>query len=141
MCPCGREGRLSGLFRSLRRHQGKRVVVQDRRQPAFDLSHVPADALGICERLRHAGKRARFVGGCVRDTLLGLAGAWSLGSTRGAARTDAWRWLGLVVLVVLPRWIYLATLENTEPRYMVEIFPFLCVLGGIALAGPGRESS
>ena len=40
-------------------------------QPHFDLAHVPADALGICERLRHAGKRAWIVGGCVRDTLLG----------------------------------------------------------------------
>ena len=40
-------------------------------QHAFDLAHVPADALGICERLRHAGKRAWIVGGCVRDSLLG----------------------------------------------------------------------
>ena len=31
----------------------------------------PADALGICERLRGAGKRAWIVGGCVRDILLG----------------------------------------------------------------------
>ena len=38
---------------------------------AFDLGHVPADALAICERLRHAGKRAWIVGGCVRDSLLG----------------------------------------------------------------------
>jgi tRNA nucleotidyltransferase (CCA-adding enzyme) len=37
----------------------------------FDLAHVPADALGICERLRGAGKRAWIVGGCVRDSLLG----------------------------------------------------------------------
>jgi tRNA nucleotidyltransferase (CCA-adding enzyme) len=37
----------------------------------FDLAHVPPDALGICERLRGAGKRAWIVGGCVRDTLLG----------------------------------------------------------------------
>ncbi|CAN5924498.1 HD domain-containing protein [soil metagenome] len=37
----------------------------------LDLAHVPADALGICERLRHAGKRAWIVGGCVRDSLLG----------------------------------------------------------------------
>jgi tRNA nucleotidyltransferase (CCA-adding enzyme) len=37
----------------------------------FDLAHVPPDALGICERLRDAGKRAWIVGGCVRDTLLG----------------------------------------------------------------------
>ena len=40
-------------------------------QPTFDLAHVPADALGICERLRHAGKRSWVVGGCVRDSLLG----------------------------------------------------------------------
>ena len=38
---------------------------------SFDLAHVPADAMGICERLRGAGKRAWIVGGCVRDTLLG----------------------------------------------------------------------
>ena len=38
---------------------------------SFDLAHVPADALGICERLRSSGKRAWIVGGCVRDTLLG----------------------------------------------------------------------
>lgn len=37
----------------------------------FDLAHVPADALGLCERLRSAGKRAWIVGGCVRDSLLG----------------------------------------------------------------------
>jgi tRNA nucleotidyltransferase (CCA-adding enzyme) len=38
---------------------------------AFDLAHVPKDALAICERLRGAGKRAWIVGGCVRDSLLG----------------------------------------------------------------------
>ncbi len=37
----------------------------------FDLAHVATDALGICERLRGAGKRAWLVGGCVRDSLLG----------------------------------------------------------------------
>jgi tRNA nucleotidyltransferase (CCA-adding enzyme) len=38
---------------------------------SFDLAHVPKDALGICERLRGAGKRSWIVGGCVRDSLLG----------------------------------------------------------------------
>ena len=38
---------------------------------AFDLAHVPEDALAICERLRGAGKRSWIVGGCVRDSLLG----------------------------------------------------------------------
>ncbi|MDB4943437.1 MAG: tRNA nucleotidyltransferase [Labilithrix sp.] len=46
---------------------------------SFDLALVPADALGLCERLRHAGKRAWIVGGCVRDTLLGGSAAdWDI---------------------------------------------------------------
>jgi hypothetical protein len=28
---------------------------------------------------------------------------------------------------------FFSTLENPEPRYVVEVFPFLSVLGGIAL--------
>ena len=67
-------------------------------------------------------------------SVLGLAGARRLAWARAPARADARRWLGLVVLIVALRWAYLATLENTEPRYMVEVFPFLCVLGGLALA-------
>ncbi len=70
-------------------------------------------------------------------TLLGLLGMWRLMKASGFARAHSRRWLGLVLLVVLPRWAYLSTLENTEPRYMVEIFPFLCVLGGLALAASG----
>jgi tRNA nucleotidyltransferase (CCA-adding enzyme) len=46
---------------------------------SFDLAHVPKDAMGICERLRGAGKRAWIVGGCVRDTLLGrTANDWDV---------------------------------------------------------------
>ena len=74
-------------------------------------------------------------------TALGLVGMWRLAKTHLSARYDAWRWLVLVVLIVVPRWVYLSTLENTEPRYMVEIFPFLSVLGGLALAGRKREIS
>ena len=65
-------------------------------------------------------------------TVLGLVGLWRLARQPAPGRAEAWRWLALVVLIVVPRWIYLATLENTEPRYMVEVFPFLCVLGGLA---------
>ncbi len=68
-------------------------------------------------------------------TALGLLGMWRLVRVPEFARSDARRWLGLVLLVIVPRWVYLSTLENTEPRYMVEVFPFLCVLGGLALAG------
>ncbi len=74
-----------------------------------------------------------FFGLVCAYTAFGLAGMRRLFKTGPPARTDAWRWLVLVILIVLPRWLYLATLENTEPRYMVEIFPFLFVLGGLAL--------
>ena len=78
----------------------------------------------------------RFSSGwCAGTPFLGWRGLWRLAQTRPTARADAWRWLTLVVLIVVPRWAYLATLENTEPRYTVEFFPFLCVLGGLALAG------
>lgn len=64
-------------------------------------------------------------------TLLGLAGAWVLWISRKAATR---RWLLLVALAVVLRLILFASMENPEPRYLVEFFPFLAVLGGIALA-------
>ena len=48
--------------------------------------------------------------------------------------TDCWFDLLLAAFLILPRWIYMATLEHTEPRYLVEFFPFLSVLGGIAIS-------
>ncbi|HKC62009.1 MAG TPA: glycosyltransferase family 39 protein [Pyrinomonadaceae bacterium] len=64
-------------------------------------------------------------------TLLGLAGALFLLFTRdGASR----RWLVLVALMVLPRIVFFSTVENPEPRYVVELFAFTSLLGGIALA-------
>ena len=35
------------------------------------VARIDRDAIGICERLREAGKRGWIVGGCVRDLLLG----------------------------------------------------------------------
>ena len=64
-------------------------------------------------------------------TTLGVAGAWLLWITYRGVRIDAIRWLLLAAFLILPRWIYMATLEHTEPRYVVEFFPFLSVLGGI----------
>jgi phage shock protein PspC (stress-responsive transcriptional regulator) len=63
-------------------------------------------------------------------TLLGVAGAWLLWSSRQFA---ARRWLLVVCLAFLLRLILFASMENPEPRYLVEFFPFLAVLGGIAL--------
>ena len=64
-------------------------------------------------------------------TLLGVFGAWVLWRTR---TIDARRWVTLAVLIVVLRLGFFSTLENPEPRYVVELFPFLSILGGIAIA-------
>ena len=64
-------------------------------------------------------------------SLLGIAGAWLL----WRARTfTARRWVLLVVLLVFLRLAFFSSMENPEPRYTVEIFPLLALLGGIAIA-------
>jgi hypothetical protein len=63
-------------------------------------------------------------------TLLGLLGGWCLWRTRNA---DARLWLVLASLIILLRLGFFSTLENPEPRYVVELFPFLAILGGTAL--------
>jgi 4-amino-4-deoxy-L-arabinose transferase-like glycosyltransferase len=64
-------------------------------------------------------------------TLLGLAGAFFLWRTRERASR---RWLLLLALMTLPRLAFFSILENPEPRYVVELFAFISVLGGIAIA-------
>ena len=64
-------------------------------------------------------------------SLLGIAGGWSLWQTRDS---NARLWVLLAALLIFIRLGFFATLENPEPRYVVEIFPFLSVLGGIALS-------
>ena len=64
-------------------------------------------------------------------TLLGLAGAWLLWVSENSA---ARRWLVLVVLAIALRLMLFSWIENPEPRYVVEFFPLLSVLGGIAIA-------
>ena len=64
-------------------------------------------------------------------TLLGVAGSWLLWRTRTFA---ARRWVILAGLMIFLRLGFFSTLENPEPRYTVEIFPFLSILGGVAIA-------
>jgi hypothetical protein len=72
-----------------------------------------------------------FTGLVWLHTLLAIAGAAFLWFTRdGASR----RWLLLAVLMTLPRLIFFSTLENPEPRYVIELFAFTAILGGIAIA-------
>jgi hypothetical protein len=71
-----------------------------------------------------------FAGLTALYTLLGLAGAWFLwGSGKLAAR----QWVLLVGLAIVLRLILFSSIENPEPRYLVEFFPFLSILGGIAI--------
>ncbi|HEV8590386.1 MAG TPA: hypothetical protein VGQ72_16070, partial [Pyrinomonadaceae bacterium] len=69
-----------------------------------------------------------FAGLTAVYTLLGLLGAWSLWRTR---KLDTRRWLLLVTLAIFLRLMLFSFLENPEPRYLVEFFPFLSVLGGL----------
>ena len=72
-----------------------------------------------------------FAGLTAIYTLLGLAGAWVLWRAR---KFEARQWLLLAVLAIGLRLVLFSSLENPEPRYVVEFFPILCVLGGIAIA-------
>jgi hypothetical protein len=63
-------------------------------------------------------------------TLLGFAGAWFLWQTRNFS---ARLWVLLAALMIFLRVGFFASLENPEPRYVVEVFPFLSILGGIAV--------
>ena len=64
-------------------------------------------------------------------TLLGLAGAWFLWDSK---KFDARGWLLLTALAILLRLVLFSSMENPEPRYLVEFFPFLAIFGGIAVA-------
>jgi len=72
-----------------------------------------------------------FAGLTAVYTLLGLGGMWFLWSS---GSFTARRWLLLAVLVIVLRLILFSAIENPEPRYVVEFFPLLSVLGGIAIA-------
>ena len=50
---------------------------------------------------------------------------------RNRADKDTLRWLFLSALMILPRIGFFSTVENPEPRYVVELFVFASILGGI----------
>jgi 4-amino-4-deoxy-L-arabinose transferase-like glycosyltransferase len=64
-------------------------------------------------------------------SLLGVIGGWLLWRSRDR---NARRWLLLAVLLIFLRLGFFATLENPEPRYTVELFPFLMILAGAGAA-------
>jgi len=62
---------------------------------------------------------------------------WTLAGWLGALALwrapDSRQWLLLAALVIVPRLILLASMENPEPRYTMEFFPVITVLAGCAL--------
>ncbi|HEY8411751.1 MAG TPA: glycosyltransferase family 39 protein [Pyrinomonadaceae bacterium] len=64
-------------------------------------------------------------------SLLGLLGGLLLLLARNA---EARRWVLLAALLMFLRLGFFATLENPEPRYTVELFPFLIILAGAGLS-------
>jgi len=60
-------------------------------------------------------------------SLLGVIGGALLWLSRNG---DLRRWLLLAALLIFLRLGFFATLENPEPRYTVELFPFLIILAG-----------
>jgi hypothetical protein len=75
-----------------------------------------------------------FVGLTWLYTILGVAGAFILWCTRNFA---ARRCVLLAGLLMLLRLGFFSTMENPEPRYVVELFPFLAIFGGIAISWLG----
>ncbi len=48
------------------------------------------------------------------------------------------RWFILLALMCLPRLLFLSSIENPEPRYVVELFVFAAILGGFFLGSYKR---
>jgi hypothetical protein len=60
-------------------------------------------------------------------TALGLAGAWLMWLDKRSRG-----WLLLLALLIIPRLAFLTSMENPEPRYVVEFFAFVIAAGSIA---------
>ena len=71
-----------------------------------------------------------FAGLTAFYTLLGLAGAWFL---LESGSFEARQRLLLAGLAIVLRLMLFSAIENPEPRYVVEFFPFLSIFGGIAI--------
>jgi 4-amino-4-deoxy-L-arabinose transferase-like glycosyltransferase len=67
-------------------------------------------------------------------TLLGIAGGWFLWQT---SQRNTGVWVLLAALMIFLRLGFFAAIERPEPRYVVEVFPFLSILGGVALVKLG----
>ena len=68
-------------------------------------------------------------------TFLAWGGVWVMWTNAGSRR-----WLLLSLLLVIPRLAFLCSQEHPECRYVVEFFPFVAALGGLALGSLSLKS-
>jgi len=62
-------------------------------------------------------------------TSLALIGCWVMWRREGSRR-----WVLFLALLILPRLTLLSTLENPEPRYVVQYFALVVAVGALAIA-------
>lgn len=68
---------------------------------------------------------------------LGLIGIFYVASAAwGLIRGETFKHLGLMLTFVAARSLFLGTLENPEPRYVLECYPVVIVLAAAAFAAP-----
>jgi len=79
-----------------------------------------------------------FAGLTALYTLLGFGGAWGLWNS---GEFESRQWVLLAALAIVLRLILFSSIENPEPRYLVEFFPILSVLGGLFIARMVRTRS
>ena len=68
-------------------------------------------------------------------TILAWRGAWVMWADAGSRR-----WLLLLLLLIVPRLAFLCAQEHPEGRYVVEFFPLVAAVGGLALSGLSLKS-
>ena len=75
------------------------------------------------------------------DVVFGLLNlAYALAATAGVLRSREFFGIGLFVLFLLLRSLFLGTLENPEPRYTLECYPLVILFAGV-LFGRKAEAS
>jgi hypothetical protein len=77
---------------------------------------------------------------CVLATLWGLLNlAFLFAAVMGVVRGPRPLYLGMMLLFAVMRSAFLGTLENPEPRYTLECFPVVLLLGGAWISGCKRR--
>ena len=66
--------------------------------------------------------------------------AYVLLAALGVVRGREAPWLGLLVVFLVIRSLFLGTLENPEPRYTLECYPAVIMLAAVAMAAARAES-